>query len=113
MTNQIAFALDALISLVHDADSAAPGAEVTVALCGHWEHEGRCRWPHNTRIDASSPSAHMRTVVVAPRVDRDAIAGRVEDALRRDTRWSVLGFTLGEITESEHALVDRLAHPID
>jgi hypothetical protein len=22
---------------------------VTVALCGHWEHDGECRWPHHTR----------------------------------------------------------------
>ena len=112
-SDEIAFALDAVITLVRDVDPASPGAEVTVALCGHWGHEGRCRWPHNTRIDTSSPCARMRTVVVAPRLDRDDIAGRVESALRRDTRWSVIGFTLGEITESEQALVNRLAHRTD
>jgi hypothetical protein len=29
-------------------DVAALGGAVTVALCGHWEHDGPCRWPHHT-----------------------------------------------------------------
>jgi hypothetical protein len=32
-----------------DGDPAAIGAAVTVAICGHWEHEGPCRWEHFTR----------------------------------------------------------------
>ncbi len=26
------------------------GAAVTQRLCGHWEHEGACRWPHRTDL---------------------------------------------------------------
>ena len=29
-------------------DPAALGGAVTVAICGHWEHEGPCRWEHRT-----------------------------------------------------------------
>lgn len=29
-------------------DAAALGGAVTVALCGHWEHDGPCRWEHRT-----------------------------------------------------------------
>ena len=29
-------------------DVAALGGVVTVALCGHWEHDAPCRWPHHT-----------------------------------------------------------------
>jgi hypothetical protein len=49
-------------------DVNALGGAVTVALCGHWEHDGPCRWPHHTtsatagdevvttvRFDASPP----------------------------------------------------------
>ena len=32
--------LEAELLLADDTDPAAPGAAVTVALCGHWEHEG-------------------------------------------------------------------------
>ena len=31
-----------------DGDPAALGGAVTVRLCGHWEHEGPCRWPHHS-----------------------------------------------------------------
>jgi predicted acetyltransferase len=31
-----------------EGDPAAVGAAVTVELCGHWEHDGPCRWPHHT-----------------------------------------------------------------
>lgn len=33
-------------------DPRALGGAVTAALCGHWEHDGRCRWPHHT-LDAA------------------------------------------------------------
>ena len=33
-----------------DGDPAALGGAVTVALCGHWEHDGPCRWPHHNEI---------------------------------------------------------------
>jgi hypothetical protein len=29
-------------------DPEAIGGAVTVALCGHWEHDGPCRWEHYT-----------------------------------------------------------------
>ena len=50
------------IRLEAGSDERAPGGAVTVALCGHWDHEGPCRWPHFSRI---SPEAdgHHRLVV--------------------------------------------------
>jgi hypothetical protein len=43
-------------------DPAALGGAVTVALCGHWEHEGDCRWPHHTssRPDGDEVVATVR-----------------------------------------------------
>ena len=34
-------------------DVRAIGAAVTVALCGHWEHDGPCRWPHLTTTESA------------------------------------------------------------
>jgi hypothetical protein len=38
------------IRLEPGSDDRAPGGAVTVALCGHWDHDGRCRWPHLSTI---------------------------------------------------------------
>ena len=46
--------------------SAAVGAAVTTALCGHWEHEGPCRWPHNNAIQQKGATFLFRTLFVAP-----------------------------------------------
>ncbi len=37
-----------------EGEAAALGGAVTVALCGHWEHEGPCRWPHHTETSADA-----------------------------------------------------------
>jgi hypothetical protein len=60
---------------------AALGGAVTVALCGHWEHEGPCRWPHRT--DSHPDGA---TVVVTVRFDAEDgevahVRGLIEQAL--------------------------------
>ena len=38
--------------LAEGSDTRGPGAAVTVALCGHWEHEGDCQWPHLSAMEA-------------------------------------------------------------
>jgi hypothetical protein len=57
-------------------DPAAVGGAVTVALCGHWEHEPPCRWPHHTE---AFPDGHALKVVVS----FDAPAGEVAEVQRR------------------------------
>jgi hypothetical protein len=109
VTDVRSIAVEASLVLGAGADPRAPGAAVTVALCGHWEHEGRCRWPHNNRIAGSEPPAVLRTVAV---VDDESVAEvlrRAESALRVDPRWQVLGVRLVELTVEEQALADRLA----
>jgi hypothetical protein len=36
------FAHEAVVAMGADEDVGAPGAAVTVALCGHWEHDPPC-----------------------------------------------------------------------
>jgi hypothetical protein len=104
-----AFAVDAELVLDADTDPRAPGGEVTVALCGHWEHEGPCRWPHNTSVDANAVPARVRTVVVVVDDERAEVERRIEAALQGDGRWSIASFAIGPVRDDEQALASRLA----
>jgi hypothetical protein len=107
-----AVGVDVALVLQTGVDPRAPGGEVTVGLCGHWEHEGACRWPHNSSIADGGPPAWLRTVVVMPDDERDAVVGRIEAALRADTRWTVVSFAAGPIRPDEEALAARLASSV-
>jgi hypothetical protein len=61
-----AFAHQARIELLDGGDERAPGAAVTVALCGHWEHEGPCEVPHRTDVAGPDDEIVVR-VLFAPR----------------------------------------------
>ena len=39
---RVPFAHEAVVRMAADGDIRAPGAAITVALCGHWEHEPPC-----------------------------------------------------------------------
>ena len=54
-----------MVALV--GDPAALGGAVTTALCGHWEHDGPCRWPHFT-----SPGVDGDSVAVTVHFDASA-----------------------------------------
>ncbi|MDQ1379557.1 MAG: hypothetical protein QOJ71_276 [Actinomycetota bacterium] len=107
-TTREPFAVEADLVLHAGTDPRAPGGQVTVALCGHWEHEGACRWPHNTSIDGDAVPARLRTVVVVRDDERAEVESRIEGALHGDDRWSVTGFAVGAIRPDEAALAGRL-----
>ena len=44
------FAHEAQARLAPGSDAAAVGAAITSGLCGTWEHDGPCRWPHHTYV---------------------------------------------------------------
>jgi hypothetical protein len=111
------FAHEALIELVPDADERAPGAAVTVALCGHWEHEGTCRWPHHTSVDTrAGQSLSLRVVFACAADDEPAVRQLIGTALDQgqvgvepDTsRWTVTTQGPSGLRASETALADRL-----
>ena len=111
--NRRAIGVDVVLHLAPDADPRAPGGAVTVALCGHWEHEGACRWPHNSRIDDSADPARLRTVAIVDDESRAEVLQRMETALRADARWTVSDFRAGDITDDERALADRMSASAD
>lgn len=104
-----AYVLEASIDLADGVDSRAVGAAVTVELCGHWEHEGPCVWPHNSNIDTDRSPAVLRTIYVADEDERAEVQGRIEAALRAGAEWRVIEVRPREIADGERDLADRLA----
>src|SRR5882757_8632745 len=84
------FVHEAALRLEAGTDPAAPGGVVTTALCGHWEHEGPCRWPHNNEIAVTAGLATFRTLFAAPAADEEVIRNRIDSALGAGTGWVVL-----------------------
>ena len=88
-----------ILSLFGACDSRAPGGAVTVALCGHWDHEGECRWPHLSTITEGDDGCHELTVQFdAPPEEVDVVEKKVREALEqgrlvgpegRETTWSL------------------------
>ena len=109
VVTRVAMTVEAELVLNAGEDARAPGGQVTVALCGHWEHDGPCRWPHNSRIDTSTQPLRLRTVVVVDDDERAEISRMIEAALRDDDRWSVLRIATGPVADEDRALADRLA----
>jgi hypothetical protein len=106
-----------LDALVHEAtldlepgtDPRAPGGAVTVALCGHWEHECACRWPHHTSISDMGSERVVRTVFVAARSELPEVRKRIREALASVAGWRLLQDGPAPLNDDERELARRLA----
>jgi hypothetical protein len=103
------FVLEAGLLLDPDIDPASVGAAVTTELCGHWEHEGPCHWPHNSAIDTVPEPALFRTVFVADPGDEPTVRKRIERSLQYGGGWHVRWLRSREVLDHEQALATRLA----
>ena len=103
-----AFVLEAELALAEGVDPAAVGAAVTVELCGHWEHDGPCRWPHNSAIEIQQDPARFRTVFVADEREATLVRDRIETALRGDSGWRLIDVRSRPVAEGERDLAERL-----
>lgn len=99
MARQFEHQETARIRLEASGDERAPGAAITVALCGHWEHDGECRWPHHTGVECEDETLVVRTSFDAPAEEAEQVRGRIRAALvagqlegpdGRVTRWSLV-----------------------
>jgi hypothetical protein len=97
------------LELPDTTDRAAIGAAVTTALCGHWEHEGPCRWPHNNAIHGRGSTFLFRTLFIAPRADEAHVRGRIDRALRSGDGWRLLESRAREVAPNEEELALRLS----
>jgi hypothetical protein len=101
---------EAELELAPGADARAPGGAVTVALCGHWEHDGPCRWPHYSELDAETAPAHLRTVFACAADDVDDVHAKIDGAVRNADEWSVLTSARRDPVGDEVELGVRLVH---
>ena len=108
VTDASAFVVEAELVLHDGIDPAAVGAAVTVELCGHWEHEGPCRWPHNSAIEVEREPARFRTLFVADESEATLVRDRIATALRGDPGWHVVDLRSRPVAEDEGTLAERL-----
>jgi hypothetical protein len=101
----LAYAHQAELVLAESTAPATVGAMVTVALCGHWEHDGPCRWPHQSQIDG----AHFRTIFIATAEDEPEVRQRIRSALHGHSGWRVISEHARALASDEEALATRLA----
>ncbi len=77
------FTHEAVVALPGGSTSAAPGGAVTVALCGHWEHDGACAWPHHTSVVArDDASVTVRIEFACREQDEHDVRRLIRRALR-------------------------------
>ncbi|MFG3580392.1 hypothetical protein [Micromonospora chersina] len=112
------YAHHAVLAMAPDADDGAPGAAVTVALCGHWEHEPPCPVAaHHTGTERVGDELRLRVLFATephlePRVRRDidrALGlGQLTGPDGATTRWRLLRSGMREPSPDEAAHLDRL-----
>lgn len=113
-----AFAHDAELAMPATVDDGAPGAAITVALCGHWEHEPPCPLaPHHTRADRDGDTVRIRILFAAEPDQADEVHRRIEQALRAgelaipdrpNTHWQFRHSAPANVSEAEQAHAQRL-----
>lgn len=92
------FVHEVRVMLAPGADPAAVGGAITEALCGGWDHDEPCRWPHHTSVSQDGGITVTRTVFLARRREQDEVRRRI------DVRLSV-----GELTGPD-GTVSRWQH---
>ena len=113
-----AFAHEAVLEFAQDADSQAPGAAVTVALCGHWQHEPPCPLaPHHNQATRVGNDLIVRTLFAVEPDLEDAVRQRIDAALRAGqlsgpdgviTRWHLRSTHPSAIASQEADHAQRL-----
>ena len=114
--SRAAYAHDAVVILDSGGDSRAPGGAITVALCGHWDHEPPCPLaPHHTDASpAGDDTFRVRVLFAADPADEERVRSLITEALSsgrltgpdgRVTRWMVQSSEAGNIRpdEADHA----------
>ena len=77
-----AYVQSAVLILEPGADERAPGASVTVALCGHWEHEPPCPLsPHHVQADRVGDELRVRVLFASEPETEPEVRRRIELAL--------------------------------
>lgn len=113
-----AFAHDATVKLASGGDDGAPGAAITVALCGHWKHDPPCPLaPHHTGANRVGDELRLRTLFVVEPEREGVVRERIESALANGrlvgpnevaTTWELQSSQRAEVGEAELDHAERL-----
>ena len=109
----------AVLSLSPGDDPRAPGAAITVALCGSTEHPPPCPLaPHHTAVDGPDEALEVRVVFATSADDESEVRRRIEAALAGGrmagpdgtvSRWRLVETAPAELRDDERDLAARLA----
>jgi hypothetical protein len=113
-----AFVHDAVVTMEADGDMRAPGAAITVALCGHWDHEPPCPLaPHRTDAQPVGDQVRLRVLFAAELTAEAEVRRRIEAALSAGsltlpggatTRWQLRGAQPGQLRDDEAGHAEQL-----
>jgi hypothetical protein len=113
-----AFVHDAVVTMEAGGDMRAPGGAVTVALCGHWDHEPPCPLaPHHTSAQRSGNQVELRVLFAAEPAAEAAVRRRIETALSQGgltgpdgvtTRWQLRSAQRGLLRDDETGAAGQL-----
>jgi hypothetical protein len=115
-----AFAHDVVVAMADDGDIRAPGAAITVALCGHWEHRPPCPLaPHRTDAERSGGDVRLRVLFASEPAAETEVRDRIERALREaaltlpdgaTARWRLLTAEPGAVRADETETAESLVN---
>ncbi|MCU1521387.1 MAG: hypothetical protein JWN19_1772, partial [Arthrobacter sp.] len=99
----------------------APGAAITLALCGSWEHSPPCPLAaHHTHPVRDGKTVDLRVVFATEPEHQNEVRRRIDGALRAGaatdpngvtSHWALRGSNPGILTPSERAQALRMSGP--
>ena len=102
-----------------DADLAAPGAAITLELCGSWDHVPPCPLaPHHTSPERQGGAVELRIVFatdpgqeaeVRRRIDKALASGSLTGPDGVTTDWALLGSHAAVLSGAEREHAARIA----
>ena len=113
------YAHNATLIMDADADIRAPGAAITFALCGSWEHKPPCPGAaHHTSAERTGTSVRLRVIFATEPEKLSEVRRRIVDVLRAGkatgpdgvvTAWAVQTSEPDELAPEERAHANRIA----
>jgi hypothetical protein len=105
------FAHEIAVELAPTGDERAIGGAVAKELCGHWDHEGPCMWPHLVTVSTAGAITTARVLFachaseeadVRQRILRAVHSGQC-DGPNGHNVWQVRGASTTQTTAEERS----------
>src|SRR4051812_17138962 len=117
-SSRLPYAHDAAVEMAPESDPRAVGAAITVALCGHWQHDPPCPLaPHHTDAVRAGDRVRLRVLFatepeaepeVRARIDAALASGRLRGPDAVTTRWELRYSMPSSVRPAETAHAARL-----